>query len=292
MFSLIFAIKIAKEYDFIILVFVFLIDFFKKYMDSIRYGLSLSGGGARAIIQLGILQALHENNIRPSAIAGTSMGAVIGSFVAAGFEPKHIRDIFKKHIDTLSFSWLSLIYSRHRSLTALLDVLQENISADTFESLSIPLYVSITNLNTGKNEIVSSGRLFDFIIASATIPILFKPKIINKTYYVDGGVTNNFPARVLQGKVDKIIGIHVNYIEPVESFDGIVDVAERLYQVGIYNTVHHKIHLCDYFIDPPEARKFNTFDFEQIDDIYAIGYELGGPFAEKILYDPQKHHVL
>ncbi|HPY82035.1 MAG TPA: patatin-like phospholipase family protein, partial [Bacteroidales bacterium] len=59
------------------------------------YGLSLSGGGARAIIQLGVLQALYERNIRPSVVAGTSMGAVIGVFIAAGFEPNAIRTIFK-----------------------------------------------------------------------------------------------------------------------------------------------------------------------------------------------------
>lgn len=251
----------------------------------ISYGLSLSGGGARAIVQLGVLKALYEHNIRPSVIAGTSMGAVIGVFLAAGFEPQAIRDVFKKNIETLSFSWLSLLYSRHRSLATLLHVLKEHVSQNNFESLAIPLYVSVTNLNTGKNEIVSSGKLFEFIIASATIPILFKPKIIDGVFYVDGGVTNNFPARILQGKADKIIGIHVNYIAPVSSFNGIIDIAERLYQVGIYNTVHSKIHLCDYFLDPPQARNYNTFDFEKIDEIFNLGYSLGEPFAKKISND-------
>ncbi len=246
------------------------------------YGLSLSGGGARAIIQLGVLQALYEHNIRPSVVAGTSMGAVIGVFIAAGFEPNAIRTIFKKNIETLSFSWLSLLHSRHRSLATLLNVLKEYIPKNNFESLSLPLYVTVTNLNTGKNEVISSGKLFEFIIASATIPVLFKPKIIDGIFYVDGGVTNNFPARILQGKADKIIGVHVNYVATEDSFNGLIDIAERIYQVSMYNTVHNKIHLCDYFLDPPQARKYNTFDFEKIDEIYNLGYTVGVPFAKKI----------
>jgi len=266
---------------FAILVSVF---FIVLCMSEYSYGISLSGGGARAIVQLGILQRLYEHNIKPSVIAGTSMGAVIAAFIAAGFEPKIIRNIFKKHIETLSFSWLSLVYARHRSMVELMNVLNENLASNDFGSLQIPLYVSITNLNTGKNEIISSGTLFEYIIASATIPVLFKPKIINGQFYVDGGVTNNFPARVLQGKADKIIGIHVNYIEPVDSFSSIIDIADRIYQVSIYNTVHHKIHLCDYFIDPPESRKYLTFDFNKIDEIYTVGYELGEDFAQKIIH--------
>src|SRR5690606_4175190 len=135
-------------------------------------------------------------------------------------EPNAIRTIFKKNIETLSFSWLSLLHSRHRSLATLLNVLKEYIPKNNFETLSLPLYVSVTNLNTGKNEVISSGKLFEFIIASATIPVLFKPKIIDGIFYVDGGVTNNFPARILQGKADKIIGIHVNYIAAEDTFNG------------------------------------------------------------------------
>ncbi|MFO7868043.1 MAG: patatin-like phospholipase family protein [Bacteroidales bacterium] len=253
-------------------------------MKERTYGVSLSGGGARAIVQLGILQRLYEHGIKPSVIAGTSMGALIATFIAAGYEPKSICTIFKKHIDTLSFSWLSLVYARHRSMVALMNVLRDNLRENSFSKLDIPLYVSVTNLNTGKNEIISSGKLFEYVIASATIPVLFKPKVIDGKHYVDGGVTNNFPARVLQGKADKIIGIHVNYIEPVDSFTSIIDIADRIYQVSIYNTVQHKIHLCDYFIDPPESRKYLTFDFPKIDEIYAVGYDLGEDFAQKIIH--------
>jgi len=250
---------------------------------SVNFGISLSGGGARALVQLGIIQALHERSIYPKIYTGTSMGAVVGAFIASGQSPQDVALIFKNNLSRMSFSWLSLIRKSHKSLNALNDIFDQFFEENSFEHLKYPLFVSVTNLNSGKNEIISSGKLFEYLIASASIPIVFKPKVIDGTYYVDGGLTNNFPALVLQGKCDKIIGIHVNYIEPVDDFNGLVALAERMYQVGIYSTVRSKVHLCDYFIDPPECRKFNTFDFHKIDEIFDLGYSLGKGFAQKII---------
>ena len=74
-------------------------------VHAVTYGVSLSGGGARGIIQLGVLQALVEHEIVPSVVAGTSMGAINGVLYAAGYEPKEIAEILKKHVKTISFSF-------------------------------------------------------------------------------------------------------------------------------------------------------------------------------------------
>lgn len=250
--------------------------------NTLTYGVSLSGGGARGILQLGILQALTEHAIVPSVVAGTSMGAINGALYAAGYEPKEIAKILKKHLKTLSFSWLLWVRSGFKSFDTLRKVLEEYISADNFDALTYPLYISVTNLNTGKNELISSGELFDYIIASASIPIIYKPKFIHGCYYVDGGLTNNFPARILQGKCDKIIGIHVNHIEEVKEFPNLISLVERMYRIGIYSNVSHKISACDYFIDPSEARKYDTFDFDKFDEIYDLGYKKGLELVKKI----------
>ena len=91
-------------------------------MENVRFGISLSGGGARALVQLGVVQALHEANIYPQVYTGTSMGAVIGAFLAAGKSPKDIRDIFKKNMKYLSFSWLSLLRKSHKSMNILMKI--------------------------------------------------------------------------------------------------------------------------------------------------------------------------
>ncbi len=251
-------------------------------VNKLTYGVSLSGGGARGIIQLGVLHALDEYGIVPSIVAGTSMGAINGVFYAAGYKPQEIAHILKTHLKTLSFSWLLWVRSGFKSFDTFRHVLEQYIASDNFDALTYPLYISVTNLNSGKNELISSGPLFDFVIASASIPIIYKPKFINGCYYVDGGLTNNFPARVLQGKCDKIIGIHVNHIEEVQEFPNLVSLVERMYRIGIYSNVSHKISLCDYFIDPPEARKYETFDFDKFDEIYDLGYKKGLELVKKI----------
>lgn len=251
--------------------------------EKLTYGVSLSGGGARGILQLGVLQALVEHTIVPTVIAGTSMGAINGVLYAAGYEPKEIAQILKEHIKTLSFSWMLWVRQGFKSFETLRVVLEKYISHDSFDALKYPLYVSVTNINSGKNEIISSGSLFDFIIASASIPIIYKPKLIQGSYYVDGGLTNNFPARVLLGTCDKIIGIHVNHIEYVNEFPNLVSLVERMYRIGIYSNVSHKVSMCDYYIDPPEARQYDTFDFYKFDEIYDLGYRKGLEFVTEIV---------
>jgi NTE family protein len=79
------------------------------------------------------------------------------------------------------------------SLVVLREKLSLFLKVKTFEELQIPLIISVTNLNRGCNELISSGNLIDWVVASASIPIIFQPVVINNYYYVDGGLTNNLP---------------------------------------------------------------------------------------------------
>lgn len=250
--------------------------------QTLTFSISLSGGGARGVLQLGAMQALYEYNIHPQVVAGTSMGAINGVLYCAGHSPATIAAILKEHLKMISFSWLARFRSGFKSFELLRTLLQM-YAPPSFEELKYPLYISVTNLNTGRNEIVSSGnRLFDFVIASASIPLVYKPKVIDGIYYVDGGISNNFPALVLQGKADRIIGVHVNHVERVNELPNLVSMLERMYRIAIYSNVWYGIDMCDYFLDPSEAMRYKIFDFDKFDEIYALGYEHGLKFAERI----------
>jgi NTE family protein len=120
--------------------------------------------------------------------------------------------------------------------------------------------------------VFSKGELHRAVIASASIPIIFEPQLINGQTYVDGGLFSDLPVVPLLGKCNKIIASHVNYNGPIPELTSIRAIAERVYRLAIYQNVQKNFSLCDYIIDPPELREHGIFDFKNIDDLYAIGF--------------------
>lgn len=254
---------------------------------NMKYGLALSGGGARGIAHLGILQALEENNIRPSVMSGTSMGAMVAVSYALGMSPKETMKFIKDEIRPTSLSNMDIKRMGIFNLNKVEKILRQKAEIDDFSVLKIPVYIIVTNLNTGKFEIRSEGKLIEYVMASASIPLLFRPVVIDGTYYVDGGVTKNMSAQVLKGKCDKIIGIHVNHVASQSDFRRMKDVAVRTYHLAIHNTIADEKGYCDYFVDPPETRDFSTLDFNKADEIYDLGYREGIKLAKTLIADEQ-----
>ncbi|MBE0651498.1 MAG: patatin-like phospholipase family protein [Bacteroidales bacterium] len=251
----------------------------------VKYGLAFSGGGARGIAHLGVLQALEENNIRPVVVSGTSMGAMVAVSYALGIPSRETLEFIKEEVRPMAITNMDLNRMGIFNLNKVEKFLRERVEKDDFSALKIPVYITVTNLNTGKFEIRSEGKLIEYVMASASIPLLFNPMVIDGTYYVDGGVTKNLSAEILKGKCDKIIGIHVNHIAQLSDFRRMKDVAVRTYHLAINNTIAEEKRFCDYFIDPPATRNFSTLDFDKADEIYDLGYKEGLKLAKKLLAD-------
>jgi len=237
-----------------------------------KFGISLSGGGARGIVHLGVLEALHKYGIRPGIISGASMGALVGVFYAAGFEPLQILELVKSNKMVKMFKW-QLPSSGLIDLKKVLSLLEENIITDDFSELKIPFYCSVVNLNSGHSEIKNEGKLFQWVLASASIPVIFEPQIIDGNTYVDGGLLNNLPVDCIRDQCRILIGVHVNHNGPEEKISGIKAIAERTFRLAMSQNVRDSLGKCDFIIDPPETRKYNTFDFKKADEIFRIGFE-------------------
>ncbi|GET30095.1 patatin-like phospholipase family protein [Prolixibacter sp. SD074] len=238
----------------------------------VRFGVALSGGGARGFAHIGALKALEEYGLQPDVISGTSMGALVGVLYAAGYAPEEISEMIRQE------KFYRLIDIRPRkggilNLKKVQDLLTGKIEKNDFSALKKPFYVSVANLNSGENEVRSSGKLFEFVIASCSIPVIFAPQVIDGKSYVDGGLFNNLPTEAIYEKADVVIGVNVNHNSPVEVIGGSREIAERCFQLGIAQNVEKSRELCDYFVDPPETRRFGTFDFPQIDRIMEVGYQ-------------------
>lgn len=240
--------------------------------DLPKFGIALSGGGARGIAHIGVLDALQEFGIKPRVVSGTSMGAIVGVFYAAGYSPGEMLNIILERKFHKMINW-------HMPFSGLIDmgqvqkVMTEMIGEDDFSSLKMPFYCAVTNLNSGLEEIKSEGKLFQWVMASASIPVVFEPQVIEGQTYVDGGLLNNLPSEAIREKCQVLIGVHVNHNGPEEEVKGLKTIAERAFRLGIAQNVEDSKKICDFVIEPPEAREFNTFNFNKAEEIYQVGYD-------------------
>lgn len=242
----------------------------KKEMYNV--GMALSGGGAKGIAHIGVLKAMEEFNLKPQIISGVSAGAIVGAMYADGISPDDICYFFKQ---TKFFNYVS--FRRQRlglfSQIKFEKMLSEVIKSTTFEELKIPLVVNATELVYGKNEYFSEGPLIEKVVASSSVPLFLTPKKINGKVYVDGGIFNNMPCRVIRKRCRLLAGCHVNPIAESKSLDSAFDVASRVYDLSIQSSTVPEKRSCDILFEPVEAKKFDIFDIEHTQEIFNIGYD-------------------
>jgi NTE family protein len=187
--------------------------------------LALGGGGARGIAHIHVLEVLDELGVKPVAIAGTSIGAVMAAGYAAGMSGVAVREyalkIFRHRKELLAKLW----QLRPESLKAFFaegglrlgDINIERVMEiflpadlpDDFADLKIPLAVVATDYYGQQQAVLTGGCLKTAIAASAAIPALFRPVIIDGTVLIDGGMTNPTPHDILVGSADIIIAVDV-----------------------------------------------------------------------------------
>lgn len=245
-----------------------------------KIGIALSGGGVRGFAHLGVLKALNEHDIYPDIISGASAGALAGLFYADGYTPQESYDIFYQN-SLFKFTELSVPDKGFLSIQKMAKILQENIRAKTFEELDIELFIAASNLNEGKVEYFNKGEIIDKAVASASIPILFKPTILNGKTYVDGGVFDNLPTQPIKEKCDILIASHVNPIGEEDHLNSMIQIAQRTFHLAVGSRVSEKSTNCDLFIEPQELRGINILDIGKGPDIFKMGYEATAKLLEK-----------
>ncbi|MGA1977013.1 MAG: patatin-like phospholipase family protein [Bacteroidales bacterium] len=239
--------------------------------EEYKIGIVLSGGGARGFAHLGVLQALNEAAIFPDIVSGTSAGALSGVLYCDGYSPAEIMKIMKTD-SRLDYMRPALPRDGLLQISGIVKILESHLRAKRFEDLKIPLIVAATDLNDGKAVYFSKGELITPVIASSSIPVLFKPVIIDGIYYVDGGVVDNLPIRPLENKCRKIIGSFVNPIAYEESTSGLIKIAVRVFMLNQAKEAEEKSGQFDLLIAPTELKNFGVLDIDKAEDVYQIGY--------------------
>lgn len=239
-----------------------------------KVGITLSGGGARGIAHIGVLQALQEHGIHPDMLVGCSAGSIVGSLYAAGASTQTMLELIQDN-SVWKMINLSLPNRGLTKLTYLRERLADLIGTDDFAALQKPLYIAISNLNTGKIEVRHRGELFSVVQASCSIPLVFQPVEIDGDLYVDGGLLCNMPVQPIRDQVDFVIGVNVmpRVRAGSSSVNSIMGVAMRCFEMAIWANSHSEAKKCDLFIEPKQINRYHLFQFNKHEELYQIGYE-------------------
>ena len=247
-----------------------------------RISLALSGGGIRGAAHIGALKYMQEVKVFPEVISGTSAGAMVGAFLADGFLPQEIEEIFIKSKFSFDFNFLKF-RSGLFSVKRLEELLKKNLRSKRFEELKTKLFVCATNYKTAKPEFFTSGDLITAILASSAIPLVYQPVTINNTTYIDGGLSRNLPTDPLTDFKLPIIGVHVNPIIWDREEKTFAQKIDHVIHLSLRESLENAMKACTIFIEPEKLVKYSIFDTEHLKDIIQMGYD-----KTKLELSPQK----
>ncbi len=282
----------------------------EKAKDRPSIGLVLGGGGARGLAHVGVIKVLEDNQIPIDVIAGTSMGAIVGSLYASGYSADELvnittemdwhgvfndktarsRSTFRRKADEFGFLTDYKITFKDGKIVLPQGIIQgqnlflelSNLLAKTrsvgkFEDLPIPFRLVATDLSTGKPVVMKDGDLATAVFASMAIPGLIPPVERNGKYLIDGGLVNNVPVNLAR-ELGADIVIVVNVGTDPKSADDINNFIEVLRQTQIILT-HENTRAqiatlnTDDILITPSLEGVSAASFDQAETMAEIGAE-------------------
>jgi len=264
-----------------------------------RIGLVLSGGGARGIATIGVIEAFEESGVPIDFIAGTSIGSIIGGLYSAGYsldglkalvdttdwetllslgDDSRRRDLFydqklaeDKSIIVLRFDGFEPVlpqaFSTGQRLTHYLNILVlQSVyhPASSFDELKIPFRAVATDLISGKRVVLGKGDLTDALRASVTVPLLFNPVRKDTTLLLDGGLTSNIPVEVArEWGADVVVAVDVTSpLRGASELNAPWEIADQVIGIAMQFGNKQQLEMADYVIRP-EIGLHSSSDFTQ-----------------------------
>lgn len=190
-----------------------------------KIGLALGGGAARGLAHIPMLEVFDELGLKPSVIAGTSIGSLIGAGYAAGMSAKDIRDHSEMLLSSRTDALRHVFQNRKAKLSQLLslkglgslrikgetlaDVALPDHLPKNIEDLPIPFKTIATDYDLQEERVITSGNLVQAVAASIAIPGIIEGPRIDGHIYVDGGVVNPVPFDHVRAGTDLTVAIDV-----------------------------------------------------------------------------------
>jgi len=254
-----------------------------------RIGMALGGGSARGLMHIPFIEAMDDLGLRPSVIAGTSIGSLIGAGWAAGMTGKEIRE---HSIEVLGN--MRSITGRlwHTQIKDLRNVFRNGVSlqldavnvvkaflpsdfTEDFRELRTPLYIIATDFRSWHQVVFHTGPLVPAIAGSISIPSLFRPVEFRSHLLVDGGVVNPLPLDAASIDTDVVIAIDVNG-DPGNREGGAVPSTMELTlgsaQIMMHSLIAHNIaaYPPNLYVRP-KVHQFGAYEFWRVREIIEEG---------------------
>lgn len=163
-----------------------------------KIGLALGGGGSRGIAHLGVLKTLEENNIEIGAIAGTSIGGLIGAAFLSGYSANELIERFSQINQPKLYGQKRGDEPSLLGLAGGTKVLEDLLEDRTFDDLDTPFAVTAVDIEEGQAITIQEGRLLDAVLATIAVPGIFPARRWGGKLLVDGGVANPVPVDVVR----------------------------------------------------------------------------------------------
>lgn len=292
---------------FILLIFLLFLAPFSLLAQRPKVGLVLSGGGAKGISHIGILQAIDSAGLKIDYLTGTSMGSIIGALYAIGYSGKEIekisdhldwdailsnkpnytdisideKDEYGKYSVELGIKNLKpqigtgLIESEELWLT-LNELFLPVYNVKDFSKFNIPFKCIATDLSDGKAVVLSEGEIVTAVRSSMAIPSVFTAIDYDSTKLVDGGIIRNFPVTDIK-KMGADIVIGVNLFTGLPDISKLNNMLDVFYQITQYRDAEDLVKekkLCNLIIEPPVG-DYSAGSFDATKEIMLIGKEMG-----------------
>jgi NTE family protein len=251
------------------------------------FALALGGGGARGLAHIHVIETLDELGIRPTMIAGSSIGAIMGAGMAAGMKGTEIRDygraVLGKRAEVASRLWRSRPQSLAEMLEGGIRLGQFNLERilrsflpgeipETFEQLQIPLKVTGTDFFAHDLAVLETGDLRSALAASAALPAVFRPVRREGRLLIDGGFYDPVPFDLVQDAADIVIAVDVVGYPTRETAKGpdSIDLLFGTSQIMMQSIIALNLTRCQpqILIRPPVS-EFRVLDFMKMDQVMA-----------------------
>lgn len=239
-------------------------------MQRPKIGLAFGSGGARGFAHLGAIKVLKDEGIPIDFIAGSSMGALVGCFYAAGLDIDRLYKLAKvfRRKYYLDFTVPKMGFIAGKRVKELIRIFTHG---KNIEDLEIPMKVVATDLMTGEKVLFDRGSIADAVRASISIPGIFVPEKLNGRLLVDGGVVDRVPVSVVKEMgADIVIAIDVSQVKINTEITSIYDVIMQSLDIMQMELVANREIVSDIMIKP-RVEMFNSRAFTNIEEIIHIG---------------------
>jgi len=237
-----------------------------------KIGLALGSGGARGFAHIGVIKVLKEAQIPIDFIAGSSMGAIVGTFYGAGLDIDRLYKLaaaFKRKY-YLDFTVPKMGFIAGNRVKELIRFFTHG---KNLEELDIPVSVVATDLLKGEKIIFNKGPIAEAVRASIAIPGILVPEKIDGRLLVDGGVIDRVPISVVKNMgADIVIAVDVNTVKETGEITTIFDVILQSIDIMQNEIVKHRELNSDVMLRPLVGQ-YSARAFTNVEEIIKVGEE-------------------